>query len=161
GRPGDVGYPIRGIVKEGLVYLENSEPSRWPACNPETGYLDTDASPTKSFLLHARREKGADPFWELCFGMRPGQELYDLGADVDCVKNLAATRVVDLEKLRSQMWAELKAAGDLRALGRGAEYEAYPSADKKKNRFYERYMAGELLDAGWVKKDDFEKAPLK
>jgi N-sulfoglucosamine sulfohydrolase len=161
GRPGDVGYPIRGIVKEGLVYLENSEPSRWPACNPETGYLDTDASPTKSFLLHARREKGADPFWELCFGMRPGQELYDLGADVDCVKNLAATRVVDLEKLRSQLWTELKAQGDLRALGRGAEYEAYPSADRKKNRFYERYMAGELLDAGWVKKDDFEKAPLK
>jgi arylsulfatase A-like enzyme len=161
GRPGDVGYPIRGIVKEGLVYLENSEPSRWPACNPETGYLDTDASPTKSFLLHARRDKGADPFWELCFGMRPGQELYDLSADVDCVKNLAATRVVDLEKLRSQLWTELKAQGDLRALGRGAEYEAYPSADQKKNRFYERYMAGELLDAGWVKKDDFEKAPLK
>jgi hypothetical protein len=93
--------------------------------------------------------------------MRPGQELYDLGADVDCVKNLATTRVVDLEKLRTQMWTELKAAGDLRAIGRGAEYEAYPSADKKKIGFYERYMRGELLDANWVKKDDFEKAPLK
>ncbi len=161
GRPGDVGYPIRGIVKEGVAYLENAEPSRWPACNPETGYLDTDASPTKSFLLHARREKGSDPFWELCFGLRPGQELYDLSTDVDCVKNLAQTRVADLEKLRTQMWSELKAAGDLRAVGRGAEYEAHPSADKKKNRFYERYMGGELLDAGWVKKDDFEKAPLK
>lgn len=161
GRPSDAGYPIRGIVKEGVAYLENAEPSRWPACNPETGYLDTDASPTKSFILHARREKGADPFWELCFGMRPGQELYDLSTDVDCVKNLALTRVADLEKLRTQMWAELKAAGDLRAIGRGAEYEAYPSADMKKNRFYERYMGGELLDAGWVKKDDFEKAPLK
>jgi hypothetical protein len=77
------------------------------------------------------------------------------------VKNLAPARAADVEKLRSQMWAELKAAGDLRAIGRGAEYEAYPSADRKKNRFYERYMAGELLDAGWVKKDDFEKAPLK
>ena len=161
GRPGDAGYPIRGIVKEGVAYLENAEPSRWPACNPETGYLDTDASPTKSFLLHARREKGSDPFWALCFGMRPGQELYDLRTDVDCVKNLASNRVVDLEKLRTQMWAELKAAGDLRAIGRGTEYEAHPSADKKKNRFYERYMSGELLDASWVKKDDFEKAPLK
>jgi len=161
GRPGDAGYPIRGIVKEGVAYLENAEPSRWPACNPETGYLDTDASPTKSFLLHARREKGSDPFWALCFGMRPGQELYDLRTDVDCVKNLALTRVADLEKLRTQMWSELKTQGDLRAIGRGAEYEAYPSADKKKNRFYERYMSGELLDASWVKKDDFEKAPLK
>jgi arylsulfatase A-like enzyme len=161
GRPGDAGYPIRGIVKDGLVYLENSEPSRWPACNPETGYLDTDASPTKSFILHARRDKGSDPFWELCFGLRPGQELYDLNTDSDCVKNLAQTRAADVEKLRTQMWAELKAAGDLRAIRRGAEYEAYPSADKKKNRFYERYMGGELLEAGWVKKDDFEKAPLK
>ena len=161
GRPGDVGYPVRGIVKDGVAYLENAEPSRWPACNPETGYLDTDASPTKSFLLHARREKGSDPFWELCFGMRPGQELYDLSTDTDCVRNLAQTRVADLGKLRQQMWSELKAAGDLRALGRGAEYEAYPSADTKKRRFYERTMAGELLEAGWVKKDDFEKAPLK
>jgi hypothetical protein len=93
--------------------------------------------------------------------MRPGQELYDLNTDVDCVKNLAQTRVADLEKLRTQLWAELKAAGDLRAVGRGAEYEAHPSADKKKLRFYERYMGGELLDAPWVKKDDFEKTPLK
>ena len=93
--------------------------------------------------------------------MRPGQELYDLSTDSDCVKNLAQIRTADVEKLRTQMWAELKAAGDLRAIGRGAEYEAHPSADKKKNRFYERYMGGELLEAGWVKKDDFEKAPLK
>ena len=161
GRPGDVGYPTRGIVKDGMIYLENTEPSRWPACNPETGYLDTDASPTKSFILQARRAAGTDPFWELCFGMRPGRELYDLKTDPDCVRNLAAERSTDVEKLRTLMWAELKKQGDLRALGRGAEYEAHPSADKKKNRFYERYMGGELLDANWVKKDDFEKAPLK
>jgi hypothetical protein len=93
--------------------------------------------------------------------MRPDQELYDLSIDSDCVKNLALTRAADVAKLRTQMWAELKAAGDLRAIGRGAEYDAHPSADVKKNRFYERYMGGELLEAGWVKKDDFEKAPLK
>jgi len=161
GRPGDVGYPVRGIAKGGMLYLENAEPSRWPACNPETGYLDTDASPTKTFLLEARRAAGKDPFWELCFGMRPGQELYDLSDDVDCVKNLAQIRTADVEKLRTQMWAELKAQGDLRALGRGAEYEAFPHPDQRRRGFYERYMGGELLDAGWVKKDDFEKAPLK
>ncbi len=161
GRPGDVGYPVRGIVKDGLAYLENCEPSRWPACNPETGYLDTDASPTKSFILRARREKGSDPFWSLCFGLRPGQELYDLSTDTDCVKNLASARTTDIDKLRTQMWAELKAQGDLRAIGRGAEYEAYPSGDTKKLRFYERYMAGEPFEVNWVKKDDFEKEPLK
>ena len=161
GRPGDVGYPVRGIVKDGLAYLENCEPTRWPACNPETGYLDTDASPTKSFILHARRDKGTDPSWDFCFGMRPGSELYNLSADRDCVQNLASKQTAIVEKLRAQMWSELKAAGDLRALGRGAEYEAFPSADVKKRGFYERYMKGELLEANWVKKDDFEKAPLK
>jgi hypothetical protein len=59
------------------------------------------------------------------------------------------------------MWAELKALGDLRAIGRGEEYEDHPSADFKKNHFYERYMRGELLDAGWVIKSDYEKEPLK
>ena len=161
GRPQDQGYPVRGIVTAGLIYLENAEPSRWPACNPETGYLDTDASPTKSFILQARRTQGADPFWELCFGMRPGRELYDLTTDADCVTNLASARPDDTERLRSKLWAELKQQGDLRALGRGAEYEAFPHSDVRRRNFYDRYMKGELLDANWVKKADFEPAPLK
>ena len=161
GRPQDQGYPVRGIVTAGLIYLENAEPSRWPACNPETGYLDTDASPTKSFILQARRTQGADPFWELCFGMRPGRELYDLTTDADCVTNLASARPDDTERLRTKLWAELKQQGDLRALGRGAEYEAFPHSDVRRRNFYDRYMKGELLDANWVKKADFEPAPLK
>ncbi len=31
GRPGDVGYPIRGIFKGEYLYLRNFEPGRWPA----------------------------------------------------------------------------------------------------------------------------------
>ena len=161
GRPHDEGYPVRGIAKAGMLYLENAEPSRWPACNPETGYLDTDASPTKTFLLEARRAAGKDPFWELCFGLRPGRELYDLKADPDCVQNLAGAKGADLEKLRTQMWSELKRQGDLRALGRGAEYEAFPHSDERRRGFYERYLKGEFLDAGWVSKTDFEPAPIK
>lgn len=73
GRPNDEGYPVRGIVKNGQLFLENAEPTRWPCGNPETGYLDTDASPTKTFILQARRDKGSDPYWDLCFGRRPAQ----------------------------------------------------------------------------------------
>ena len=58
GRPGDAGYPIRGIVKGNLLYLRNFEPDRWPAGNPETGYLAVDASPTKSEILNLRRSGG-------------------------------------------------------------------------------------------------------
>jgi N-sulfoglucosamine sulfohydrolase len=165
GRPNDAGYPVRGIVKGGQLYLENAEPTRWPCGNPETGYLDTDASPTKSFILQARRDKGADPHWDLCFGLRPARELYDLRADPDCLNNLlgyvGGVLTVPPEALRAQLWAELKAQGDLRAVGRGAEYEAYPSADVKKRGFYERYLRGEKIDASWASPTDFEKAPLK
>lgn len=161
GRPQDQGYPVRGIVTAGRLYLENAEPSRWPACNPETGYLDTDASPTKSFILQARRTAGSDPFWELCFGLRPGREFYDLTTDPDCVLNLAATRITEVGELRTRMWAELKQQGDLRALGRGAEYEAFPHPDLRRRGFYERYLGGEKIDAGWVDKTDFEPTPIK
>ncbi|MGN6547875.1 MAG: hypothetical protein ACTHK7_22760, partial [Aureliella sp.] len=55
GRPHDWGYPIRGIVTAEYLYLHNYEPSRWPAGNPETGYLDTDGSP-----MPAARAAGRD-----------------------------------------------------------------------------------------------------
>ena len=51
GRPKDAGYPIRGIVKDNLLYIHNFETDRWPAGNPETGYLNIDGSPTKSVLI--------------------------------------------------------------------------------------------------------------
>lgn len=44
GRPHDWGYPVRGIVQGEWLYLKNFEPDRWPAGNPETGYLNTDGS---------------------------------------------------------------------------------------------------------------------
>ncbi len=162
GRPGDVGYPIRGIVRDGALYLENFEPSRWPACNPETGYLNVDAGPTKSFILAERRFTGTDPFWSLCFGRRPGVEFYDLKTDPDCVKNLAALpeRSRQREALKAAMYAELKAQGDPRMFGQGAVFDRYPHANPANVNFYERYMKGEKIRANWVLDSDFEKAPL-
>jgi arylsulfatase A-like enzyme len=161
GRPNDVGYPVRGIVQDGWIYLENSEPTRWPAGNPETGYLDTDGSPTKTFILQNHRTTPADLPWQMCFGFRPERELYRLDADPDCILNLAThiEHAARMESLRSQLWSELKTQGDLRALGRGNEFEAFPSADKANAHFYERYLRGETLRAGWVDQGDFEKIP--
>lgn len=62
GRPGDVGYPIRGMIKDGFLYLKNFETTRWPVGNPETGYLNCDGSPTKTFILEARRKDAADGY---------------------------------------------------------------------------------------------------
>ena len=64
--------------------------SRWPAGNPETGYLNCDGGPTKTGVLQGRTDPQGRRFWELCFGKRPQEELYDLRRDPDCLDNLAA-----------------------------------------------------------------------
>ncbi len=64
-------------------------PSRWPAGNPETGYLDTDGSPTKTNILELGRQNRDDRYWKLNFGMRQADELYSLQKDNDCEENLA------------------------------------------------------------------------
>jgi arylsulfatase A-like enzyme len=162
GRPHDGGYPIRGIVKNDVLFIENFEPSRWPACNPETGYLNCDGSPTKTIILEGRTSPAGRVFWQLCFGKRPAQELYDLQADPDCLKNLAddPARQALKAELREQMIAELKAQDDPRMFGRGHVFEEFPYADAGLRGFYERYLSGEKLRAGWVNPSDFAPAPL-
>jgi hypothetical protein len=63
------------------------------------------------------------------------------------------------EKLEAQMIDELKKQGDPRMFGRGYIFDQYEYADPQRD-FYERYMSGEKLKAGWVNPSDFEKEPL-
>ncbi len=162
GRPHDQGYPIRGIVKNGLLYLHNFETTRWPAGNPETGYLNTDASPTKTEILNKRRNGTDKTFWKMAFGRRPADELFDIAADPQCMTNLAEkTKYQTVKKqLREQLFQELKAQGDPRMLGQGEIFDNYPYAAAAHRGFYERYMNGEKLNAGWVRPSDFEDGPL-
>jgi arylsulfatase A-like enzyme len=163
GRPHDWGYPIRGIVKNDALYLQNFEPSRWPVCNPETGYLNCDGGPTKTVVLQMRTDPQQRRFWQLCFGKRVSEELYDLKTDTDCVKNLVGDPARERLKreLQEQMTAELNAQQDPRMFGQGHVFEEYPYADTALRGFYERYMSGEKLKAGWVNPTDFEPGPLE
>ncbi|MBI5383266.1 MAG: sulfatase [Verrucomicrobia bacterium] len=159
GRPHDGGYPIRGLVKDGWLYLHNFEPARWPAGNPETGYLDCDGGATKTFILDAHRRNPADPHWAWCFGRRPGEELYDLRRDPDCLRNLAnvSESASTRARLKDSLFAELKQQGDPRLIGQGEVFDRYPHASPGHVGFYERFMKGENLKAGWVRESDFEK----
>lgn len=163
GRPNDAGYPIRGLVKDGWLYLKNYEPSRWPAGNPETGYLDCDAGATKSLILEARRTSGSDRFWDYCFGKRPEVELYNLSSDPDCLTNLAAHAASEpiSRQLAATMESELKAQGDPRMFGEGAIFDRYLHAAPANVGFYERFMRGEPVKAGWVNPTDFEKPGIR
>ncbi len=162
GRPHDWGYPIRGIIKEEMLYLRNFEPARWPAGNPETGYLNCDGGATKTEILKAHRLDPTNPHWALCFGQRPAEELYDLAHDPDCLNNLAAQpdHLTKKQRLERQLFDELKAQGDPRMSGQGGIFEQYPYANPAQRNFYERYMRGEKIDAGWVNPSDFEKSPV-
>lgn len=160
GRPHDQGYPIRGIIREGFLFLKNHKPDRWPAGNPETGYLDTDGSPTKSLILELGRKDRSDKFWRLNFGKRPEIELYDLNKDPDCVNNLGANPEFDLlcNRLNAHMTANLVVQEDPRMFGKGDVFDNYPATSTP--GFYESFIKGEKPPTGWVKPSDFEKEPL-
>lgn len=160
GRPNDWGYPIRGIVTDTHLYLRNYEPSRWPAGNPETGYLDTDGSPTKSLILEMGRENRDNEYWRLNFGLRPADELYDLTDDPDCVHNLASDSdyAEQVASLRRQMESLLEVQGDPRMFGEGHVFDQYEPT--RGAGFYEKFMSGESVNAGWVNESDFEEKPL-
>ncbi len=162
GRPDDVGFPARGIVNEDHVYIMNIHPERWPAGNPETGYLDTDGSPTKSYILNDRRKKGESWFWQQSFGKKPAEELYDFKKDPWLLDNLAENPDFQDVKsaLKQQLIEELKAEGDPRMFGKGQEFDKYPYADENHRDFYNRLMKGEELNAGWVNPTDFEREKI-
>ncbi|WP_417849271.1 sulfatase [Thalassoglobus sp.] len=163
GRPHDWGYPIRGIVKDGHLYLHNFETSRWPVGNPETGYLNTDGSPTKTDILNKRRSGEESYFWDLCFGKRPQEELFNIKEDPECLNNLAtASSHEELKaQLKKQLFAELKDQGDPRLNGNPEVFDNCKVSSEPNANFYERFMRGEKLNAGWVNESDFEKEAIQ
>ncbi|WP_194775011.1 sulfatase family protein [Pararhodonellum marinum] len=162
GRPNDVGYPMRGMVKGNYLLVKNYETDRWPAGNPETGYLNTDGGATKSVILNLRRRGENQHYWDLNFGKRMEVELYDISKDKDCLKNLAHNpeyRAVK-ESMIQQMEAALRRQEDPRMLGRGHIFDEYPYVNPNDVGFYEKWLKGETPNAGWVNESDFEKEPV-
>ena len=162
GRPYDWGYPMRGIIKNDYLFLRNYESTRWPAGNPETGYLNCDGSPTKTVLLELRQDMRTRDFWHQNFGKRPESELYHVRRDIYCVKNLAGSQGnarVEAE-LEKQMVRELKEQGDPRMEGEGHIFDEFKYANRNGVGFYRRFILGEKMNAGWVNKSDFEEGPL-
>lgn len=161
GRPEDVGYPIRGMVKDDFLYLVNYEIDRWPVGNPETGYLNCDGSPTKTEILKMRQDSENRRFWDLNFGKRPREEFYNLANDPDCLVNLAGDPAQQdvMTRMREQMVAELTAQEDPRMRGEGEVFDRYKVANERTRDFYRRYQAGEIGVPNWVNPTDFEDWP--
>lgn len=122
GRPNDQGYPVRALRTPEYLYVVNYEPDRWPVGNPETSYPNCDNGPTKTLITFR-----FDDYYRLCFGKRPAEELYRVGTDPDCVKNLVADPALREVKagLRAEMESLLRKDEDPRMFGRGEVFESY------------------------------------
>lgn len=132
-RPGGLPYPSRAIRTHEFLYIRNYEPDRWPAGAPDyksipQGYYgDVDRSPTKTWMLeHAENPNVGDVF-TLCFGKRPGEELYHVPTDPDQIHNLAQNPAYQEAKaqLAIKLDAYLKKTQDPRSNGQ-SPWDAYP-----------------------------------
>ncbi len=157
GRPEDVGYPVRGIFKEEWLYLYNFKPDRWPAGDPETGYLNCDGSPTKTLVLNTYYSEDQKHIWQHSFGKKPQEELYNIQEDPLCMNNLANTDAFSQEKqsLHDELFEALRLQQDPRIIGDGDIFDQYEYSNDADKNFYERYMNGEEVNAGWVNESDF------
>ena len=157
GRPNDEGYPVRGIIKGGYLYLHNFKTERWPTGNPELGYLNCDSSPTKTEVLNSRRKDGIMEYWEMNFGKRGENELYDIKKDPYCVTNLASEPqyATLIAKMNKEMTEKLIKENDPRILGYGDIFDDYKYYGGNQN-LYNDYMSGKVKDPKRVNKKDVD-----
>lgn len=136
GRPNDQGYPVRAIRTKDFLYVHNFHPERWPACNPETDFGNCDASPTKELIKAL-----GGYYFDLSFGKRQADELYDLRKDPTGMNNLAhdLAHAPVVDELRYKMMTLLKEEGDPRALGNGAVFDTYKYLGARK-KGYETWL---------------------
>jgi len=127
GRPGNVGYPMRAMRTSDYLYIRNFAPDRWPAADPP-GYADCDGGPTKKFMMERKDDPKVAPLFELCFGKRPGEELYDCRKDPHQMKNLAgdAAYAEDKKRMAADLEKYLTETQDPRLTGGGEKFDEYP-----------------------------------
>ncbi|MNL39337.1 hypothetical protein D3C87_1616120 [compost metagenome] len=119
-----LGYPGRAIRTKDYLYIKNYEPGRWPAGDPPL-YGDIDPymlnypGLAKFYMIANKDNPKVKPLFELGFGKRPAEELFDIKKDPDQLHNLAADPALAKVKaeLATQMNAYLVQSKDPRTMG--------------------------------------------
>jgi N-sulfoglucosamine sulfohydrolase len=147
-RAGFLPYPQRAIRTHDHLYIINFKPDRYPlgdpyrldGDNPPTAteitentrvtLPDEDAGPAKAWLVGQRTNQQWQSLYELAYGKRPREELYDLKSDPHQVKNVAADPkyAAARAELEGRLLAELKRTGDPRLIDDGKFFETPPMA---------------------------------
>ena len=161
-REGALPYPIRAIRTDDFLYIHNFEPDRWPAGDPGglddvnaepppwedirtvtlTVYGDLDQGPTKVWMIYHRAEEDVKPLFELGFGKRLHEELYDLRNDPDYMQNVAYDS--DYEHIRadlnSRLISVLKEQDDPRIAESPPRFEQPPYAGPASDEWHAENM---------------------
>lgn len=149
-REGYLPYPQRSLRTKDFIYIVNFEPDRWPMGDPKglddpnapapafqdlayntfVAYADLDSSPTKAWLIHHRDDPDIEPIYQLAFGKRPKEELYDLNEDPDYLNNVANDpRYANIKgQMEAQLLQLLEEADDPRLMEQPCRYEFEPYA---------------------------------
>lgn len=164
GRPGNQGYPIRGIHRGNWLFLHNLKPQLMAGGDPLTGYRDVDSSPTKTKILELERGGMDSTYWALSLGRRPEYELYNIRKDKYCMKNLAEDsgrhrRIV--LRLKKKMNRMLVRQGDPRMGADGDVFDRYPFAAGYEPDVWEKATDGRQRHpwehSKWVIPTDYEQ----
>jgi N-sulfoglucosamine sulfohydrolase len=141
-------YPQRAIRTHDFLYIINFKPDRFPLGDPyrldgnrppsaeeitentRVTLPDEDAGPAKAWLVGQRNDPKWKPLYNLAYGKRPREELYDLASDPHQMKNVAAEPkyAAARAKLENQLLDELKRTGDPRLIDDGKFFETPPVA---------------------------------
>jgi arylsulfatase A-like enzyme len=141
-------YPQRAIRTADYLYVVNFRPDRWPlgdpyrlddANAPSTKELtentrvtlaDEDAGPAKAWLVGQRESPRWKWLFDLAYGKRPRQELYDLKSDPHQMHNVAGEPAYAevRAKLEQRLIDELRRTGDPRIVDNGKFFETPPMA---------------------------------
>ena len=120
-RQGNLPYPMRAIRTKDFLYVHNFEPDRWPVGDPRglddlqaeapswesllassrPAYTDMDGGPTKAWMIHHRADEDVQALFQIFFGKRPREELYDLRVDPDYMNSVTGNP--DYEHVRKDL----------------------------------------------------------
>lgn len=147
-----LGYPCRCVRTDTHLYIRNFAPERFPAGTPQKynrakyddsgklvsyelgpadgGYHDIDACPTLDWMIANQDRPDVARLMQLSVGLRPGEELYDIVSDPDCLNNLAADpSLAEIrERLSNLLDSYLRRTGDVRVTApeKANVWETYP-----------------------------------
>lgn len=115
-RQDNLPFPQRSIRTKDYLYIRSFKPERWPVGTAEEGLRDIDDGPTKSYYYENYQNSDFQYYWDLAFGKRPHEELYDVIADPDAMNNLADHSAYQdiLKQLSFRMDSVMQATGDPR-----------------------------------------------